>query len=283
MALVAPLLAQPMPPNAFDVASVKANKTPNPRQNTNVPLGPGDAYTPTGGYFSATGFPLLIYIAFAYKIQSNQIQALQTQLPEWAVTDRFDIQARAEGNPGKDQVRLMMQTLLADRFKLAIHTDTREVSVAALVVAREGKLGPQIQPHPAGSPCPLNAAPGRISEDPRFPLLCGGLLQMPPSLPGRLHFGGRNVTIDFIASALSPGTTSGRPLVDRTGLSGKFDFNLEWTQVTNGQAKPGEAPTDEPGLTFEEALRQQLGFKLESRKAPIPVLVLDHVERPSEN
>jgi uncharacterized protein (TIGR03435 family) len=153
MALAAPLLAQSTPQKAFDVASVKANKTPNPRQTTNVPLGPGDAYTPTGGYFSATGVPLLTYIAFAYKIQGNQIPALQSQLPEWAVTDRFDIQARVEGNPGKDQMRLLMQTLLADRFKLAIHRDTSEASVAALVVAKEGKVGrrySRTQPiHPA--------------------------------------------------------------------------------------------------------------------------------------
>jgi uncharacterized protein (TIGR03435 family) len=274
MALGARLLAQPAPQKAFDVASVKANKTPNPQQNTNVPLGPGAAFTPTGGYFSATGVPLAAYIAFAYKMQSNEVVSLRAQLPEWAISDPYDIQAKVEGNPGKDEMRLLMQNLLAERFKLAMHKENREVSGAVMVVAKPGKLGPQIQPHPADSPCPLNAPPGQVSDDPRFPLLCGGLLQMQPSIPGRTRYGGRNVTIDFIAKVMSAGSTSGRPLVDGTGLSGNFDFNLEWTQ---------QAPQDDPGLSFDTALREQLGFKLEARKVQLPVMVLDHVERPSEN
>jgi hypothetical protein len=108
----------------FDVASVKPNKSGNP-PTFNFPLGPGDVYVPNGGFLSATNFPLGTYIAFAYKILGNQMQSLMAQLPEWVMTDRFDIQARAESNPGKDQMRLMMRSLLADRFKLAIHTETR--------------------------------------------------------------------------------------------------------------------------------------------------------------
>ena len=280
------VIAQPTPQPAFDVASVKPSDRGKPanQANSNFPLGPGDAYTPNGGYFTATNFPLLTYIAFAYKLVGNQLQTLAAQVPAWVLEERFDIQARVKGNPGKDQMRLMMRSLLADRFKLAMHEETRPVSVAALVLAKEGKLGPQIQPHPADSPCPTDADPSLASSDPRFPLLCGGLLQMPPSVAGRLRFGGRNITIEFIAKSLSAGTSSGRPMLDRTGLTGTFDFSLEWTPEIRGPVKPGvEAQLDPSGPTFEQALRDQLGLKLESQKVSLPVFVLDHVEHPSEN
>jgi uncharacterized protein (TIGR03435 family) len=156
--------------------------------------------------------------------------------------------------------------------------------VAALIVAKEGQLGPQIQPHRADSPCPLDAAPSGVVADGRFPMLCGGLLQMRPSAPGRLRFGARDVTMSFLATSLSAGTNSGRPMVDRTGLEGKFDFNLEWSPEI--PARPGaEPPLDQPppGPTFEAALREQLGLKLESQKGPVPTWVLDRVEHPTEN
>ncbi len=84
----------------FDVASVKQNKSDSP-SNSNFPLGPGAVYVPNGGFFSATGFPLVTYIAFAYKLMANDIQSLLSELPPWAATDRFDIQARAHGDPSK--------------------------------------------------------------------------------------------------------------------------------------------------------------------------------------
>jgi len=268
---------------AFDVASVKPNKT-EVRPSSNFPLGPGNAYTANGGYFSATNFPLVTYIAFAYKIMGDQVKSFVDQLPGWVTADRFDIQARVTGNPGKDQMRLMMRALLADRFKLAVHEEDRQTSVAALTVAKEGKLGPKLQPHPGGSACPLDAAPAAMSPDPRFPLLCGGMLQMPPDVAGRIRFGARNVTMAFIAKALSGGTGSERPMIDRSGLSGNFDFTLEWTPEIRGPVKPGvEAQLDLSGPTFEEALRDQLGLKLVSQKGTVSVVVLDHVEHPSEN
>ncbi len=277
--LVAPLMAQSIPQPAFDVASVKPSPASGP-SNSNFPLGPGNAYTPNGGYFSATGFPLITYIAFAYKVMGEQ--SLE-QLPGWARTDRFDIQARVQGNPTKDQMRLMMRSLLAERFKLAIHDDTRQVSVAALVLVKASKLGSQLRAHPADSPCPTDAPPAAVSSDPRYPLLCGGLLPMQPSAPGRIRLAGRNVTIDFIAKSLTPGVGQGRPLVDRTTLTGTFDFNIEWAPEIPGPVKPGAEEQPDRGPTFEEALREQLGFKLESQKGPIPVFVVDHLEHPSEN
>jgi uncharacterized protein (TIGR03435 family) len=105
MCLAATLTAQFTPQSAFDVASVKVSRSSAP-MNSNAPMGPGDAFAPTGGYFPATNFPLISYIAFAYKLMGTQARDLQNQSPAWIGTERFDIQARVEGNPGKDQTSL---------------------------------------------------------------------------------------------------------------------------------------------------------------------------------
>jgi uncharacterized protein (TIGR03435 family) len=291
--LAVALFAGTAPGQAFDVASVKVNKSADP-PTANFPLGPGDVYVPNGGLFSATGFPLVTYLFFAYKVIGNQGQYLLPQLPGWATTDRFDIQARAEGNPGKDQMRMMMRSLLADRFKLAVHTETREVPVLAFVLAKPGKTGPQLQPHSAGSTCPTNAPPPGpgaantpappLTVTGGFPAFCNGIFALPPSVPGRQRLGARNVTLQFLADSLSAGANRGRPMIDRTGLSGTFDFVLEYSPEINGPLPPAVASEPDPsGPSLEEALRDQLGIKWESAKASIDVLVLDRVDHPSEN
>jgi uncharacterized protein (TIGR03435 family) len=275
------LAAMPVFAQSFDVASVKPS-APDTQPNANFPLGPGNAYTQNGGYFNATGFPLALYIGFAYKLNGNDGQSMARQLPAWAKEERFDIQARVEGNPTKDEMRMLMRSLLADRFKLGMHNEDREAAVLAFVVGKEGKLGPQLRPRPADETCPTaGVAPGETVEG-GFPALCGGLLPMRPSAPGRLSFGGRNVTIAFIANSLSG--AMGRPMVDRTGLNGNFDFLLEWMPDVAPPAKPGfEAPIDRSGPSFAEAVREQLGLKLESQKAMLPMWIVDHVERPTGN
>jgi bla regulator protein BlaR1 len=280
------LLAGSAVGQTFDVASVKINKTDNP-PNANFPLGPGDVYVPNGGLFSATGFPLVTYLFFAYKVIGNQGQYLLPQLPAWATTEKYDIQARAEGNPGKDQMRMLMRGLLADRFKLAMHTEKRELPVLALVLAKHGKTGPQLQAHPAGADCPINVAEGAsptATVAGGFPVLCNGIFGMPASTAGRVKIGARNLTLKFLADSLSAGANRGRPMTDQTGLTGTFDFTLEYTPEINGTLPPGATFQPDPsGPTLEEALREQLGIKLESSKTTMEVLVLDHVERPSEN
>jgi len=277
--------AQTAPANPkFEVASIKPNNSGDPPYS-NFPLGPGDVYVRNGGFFSATGFPLSLYIAFAYKTIGNQAQYLQPQLPDWAKTERFDIQARTEGDPGKDGMRLMMRSLLADRFKLATHYENREVPVFAFVLSKSGKTGPQLRPHLDKSPCPTEqptlSTPAIVDG---VPVFCNGIYPLPPSVPGRLRFGGRNVTIGFIADTFSAGTNLGRPMVDQTGLSGRFDFTLEWTPERRVQAPSGaDVDPDSSGPSFEEALREQLGIKLQSQKGSVSVLVVDHVERPSAN
>src|SRR5438045_115364 len=142
---------------AFEVASVKESQ--GPFAPPSFPLDAGDAFRPTGGLFHAD-FPVTVYVQFAYKFRftPEQMQTVLARLPKWVATDRFSIQARAEGNPTKDQFRLMMQSLLAERFKLVLHFETQEAPVFALTLAKPGKLGPKLRPHADGPPCEPFAA-----------------------------------------------------------------------------------------------------------------------------
>jgi uncharacterized protein (TIGR03435 family) len=275
------LLAQPA---KFDVASVKPS-APDRQPNSNFPLGPGDVYVRNGGYFNASGFPLITYMAFAYKLIGNQAQYVLPQLPDWARNDHYDIQARAATDPGKDGMRLMVRALLADRFGLVTHYEDREVPVLAFTLPAGSKTGPQLHRHSDDSPCPTEAAPtdaGVVNGKPAF---CNGIYPLKPTVPGRLRFGGRNVTLAFIADTFSAGVKLGRPIIDQTGLTGTFDFTLEWTQdgPPSAPSAAAEPPTETTGPTFEEALRDQLGLKLQARKGPLRVLVVDHVEPPTAN
>ena len=262
---------------AFEVASVKQDT--GPFRTPNFPLDPGDAYTVTGGRFSAD-FALPTYITFAYKLSltAEQRQEMIAHLPKWVGEERFDIQAKATGtNPTKDQMRLMMQALLAERFKLAVHFETKESPVLALVLVKPGKLGPKLVPHSEGPPCDAPPAPEV------FPPKCNAMMMTMNS--GRMPKGGsRDTTMTLIAGALPSMGRLGRPVVDQTGLSGKFDFTIEWSPETNGiPPQAGEPVPDTQGPSFQAALREQLGLRLESTKAPLQILVIENVERPSEN
>ena len=278
----------------FDVISVKQNNAARTPQNTNsnVPLGPMDDFTPTGGLLSATNIPLSQYIAFAYKLTEPQLQAIQSQLPKWANSNRYDIQAKASGNPNKDQMRLMTQALLAKRFKLALHYETRQVPVLALVLDKPGKLGPQLQLHPDRSPCSsVPASPGRDDQTFQptvaggFPEVCGVITMVQPSAPGRIRVGARGAPLSMFASLMNVGATGvGRPSSTRRGSLGKVDFVIEFTPELNGPVPPGATFHPDPnGPTFMEALKQQLGLKLESQTGPVNAIVIDHVEEPSAN
>jgi uncharacterized protein (TIGR03435 family) len=275
----------------FDVASVKPDAVaPSPQTtSSNFPLGPGDAYSPNGGLFTATNLPLFAYIAFAYKVMSYQTQVLLDQVPKWVVSDRYDIQARAAGNPTKDQMRLMMQTMLADRFKLTVHTETRELPVFAVVLVKPGKTGPQLQPHPKDSSCAVGSPAQSVPDSAPAPqraiaaeFVCGGIgggLRF-----GRGRAGARKVSMALIANTLTGMGNLDRPVLDQTGLSGTFDFLMEWTAELNGPLPPGvNTQIDQSGPTFLEALKEQLGLKLESQTGAADVIVVDHVEQPSEN
>ena len=225
---------------SFEVASVRPATRPI---FPNFPLGPGDQKPPGGRFSAAVSLP--ICITFAYKLEASAGYPAFGKLPGWATSELYEINATAEGNPTKDQMRLMMQSLLADRFKLKIHFETREGSVLAMTLVKPGKIGPKLRPHSDGPPCP---EPG----------------------PG--------LSLSALAARKAP------------GLTGTFVYTLDWTPdpARNQLRLPGPPganapPPDMQGPTFREALRDQLGIKLVSTKGSVRTLVIDHLERPSEN
>jgi uncharacterized protein (TIGR03435 family) len=278
----------------FDVASVKQNTPQNGSSNEavslNVSVAPGDVFTPTGGLFSGTNVLLLTYIDFAYKLTGNQVQLLLPQLPKWVLDAHFDIQARATGNPTKNQLRMMMQSLLEDRFKLASHNETRQLPVFAAVLLKPGKTGPQLRLHSDDAPCstappPPSIAGSELTPPPSiaggFPTVCGGIVGTWASARGRLRVGARNVPIGMLVAALSQMSGLDRPVIDQTGLTGMFDFTFEWTPQHNNPEVNSQS--DDSGPTFQESLKQQLGLELKPQTGPVDVFVIDHIEMPSAN
>jgi bla regulator protein BlaR1 len=280
---------------AFDVASVKPTQTRG-RPTSNVPL-IGDAYAPTGGLFSATNTSLMNYLRFAFKDIKLAYQATPdlAAAPAWIRTGQYDIEARAQGHPTKDQLRLMMQSLLEERFRLAVHYEKRKLPLYALVLAKEGKTGAQLKPDDGtcsittGDVQAINTAPqlppasspAVTSPIPQIP--CGILMPVPASMPGRMRIAGRKVTLAFLAEmASAPVTGVDRPVFDHTGLGGTYDISFEFSPRPNGPLPPGFAP-DDAGPTFFEALQDQLGLRLVPQAGPVDVLVVDRIEQPSEN
>jgi bla regulator protein BlaR1 len=254
----------------------------------NFPLDIGDTKQP-GGRFSVS-FELVPYVAFAYKLSPGEVS---TSLPKAFPTETFEIEARAPGNPTKDQMRLMMQSLLADRFKLRVHFETHDGPVYALTLVRPGHTGPNLRPHAEGPACPDFEMPAPLQPIlPRksvdvFPPVCSSA-QTEGTREGTL-VGGRDVTMETIAAAMIHGYGSlvgevDRPVVDQTGLKGRYDYTLQLPPGTlSFSVAPPAPPADPTGTPFLDALRKQLGLKLVSSKGPIRKLVIDHAEPPSAN
>jgi uncharacterized protein (TIGR03435 family) len=261
---------------AFEIASVKPGE-PGKSRPASFPLSADDSYGPTGGHFSAD-LLLMTYIQFAYKLwmTRDQVESILAHMPGWVASQNFEIEARAPGNPTKDQMRLMMQSLLADRFKLAVHFEDHEGPVLALTLVKPGKMGPRLRPHSDG--------PGCDATDPDvFPETCDAYAVIGRA-NGMREVGSRNTTMDVLAQALPFLGNLGRPVLNRTGLDGRFDFTLDWSPEPGGDPS-SEAPKgpDLPGPSFLQVLREQLGLKLESTRGAVRTLLVDHIERPSEN
>lgn len=265
-ALNAPMLTiqAPAPGSpAFEVASVKPNNSGE--------FGGGFGGRP-GGQLVVRNYTLWDIIRNAYDLQGFQIVGG----PDWIRRDRFDILAKAAGDVPTPQMVRMVRTLLADRFKLVVHTETREIPIYAMVVARsDGRLGPQL--HPSTTDCAGFRARGARPPAPQAPgdrPLCGMR-----TLPGRMMAGG--YALVDVARNLS--SVAGRSVIDRSGLTGTFDFDLTWTpdQLPPGPAPPNAPPIDPDGPSLFTAIQEQLGLKLESTRGPVEVLVVDSVEQPN--
>jgi len=261
---------------SFEVASIKL-ADPEKFTPPNFALNFLDSFegaNPHGRFVAQ--FPVQIYLAFAYKLfpySQDQKDAMLANVPKWISTDQYAINAQAEGDPTKDQMRLMMQSLLADRFKLAVHFERLEVPVLALVLDKPGKMGPKLSPHSNGPACDALQLPSDV-----FPPVCNAI--MATGRPNNsILMGSRNVTMAQVAATFTISGRLTRPVVDQTGLDGRFDFTLEWIRDSND----GALADLQEGTVFQEALQEQLGLKLKSTKVSMDTLVIDHVERPSEN
>jgi uncharacterized protein (TIGR03435 family) len=269
----ASVIAQDARP-AFEVASVR----PNTSGDGMVRLG-----IQPGGRFTATNVPLRVLVRNAYQVQDFQI----VDAPDWIRSERFDIVAKAEsdvppgpmgGPPGPMQ--LMLQSLLAERFKLVLHTDKRELPIYTLVLARsDGRLGNQLRASTVDCAALIRDARARGGPPPapgERPM-CGIRIG-----PGRLGAGG--VPLENFSAALSPFVQ--RVVVDRTGLTGNYDIDLSWTpdQMPQGGPPPGAPPLppiDPNGPSLFTAVQEQLGLKLDSTRGPVDVLVIDSIQRPT--
>ena len=268
---------------AFEVASIRQDP-PDKYIPSNIPLSADDAYTHRGGLVS-THATLMNYIIFAYKVtDSSQYRLMNAQLPKWAQTQSFGIEARAEGNPTKDQMRAMMRTLLEDRFKLSLHQETRQLPYYALMLDKPGQAGAGLISHPEDGLCTTmmdkdapKPPPGKLRSC--QPILYG---QKPMS---ELHID--DFTMEQIAGSLGNlivvlGRMDSLPVLDQTGLEGKFDLKIEFAWESRGA--PPAADADLPtGPTFTDALKSQAGLRLIKRTGPVNVFVIDHVEQPTEN
>jgi uncharacterized protein (TIGR03435 family) len=261
--------AQAAPDPTFEVASVRPNKTGDGR----VMLG-----LQPGGRFTATNVPLRLLIRQAYEIQEFQIVGG----PNWLGSDRFDVVAKApEGDFSADLMRPMLRSLLAERFMLTAHTETREMPVYALVKARsDGKLGEKLTPaavdcaaqrgRRGGGPPPAPPQPGQRID-------CGMMIGF-----GRMNAGG--MAMAELARSLSQQV--GRVVIDKTGLTGSYDFEITYAPENLGGGPPpqlnGATPQIDPNApTLFTALQEQLGLKLDSERGPVEVLVIDRVEQPA--
>ena len=210
--------------------------------------------------------------------------------------ERFDIEARTNGEPTKDQMRLMMRSLLKERFKLAVHTRQEMQAIFDLELAKPGRVGPQLRAHrteDCSSPIepqfttlppsqPARRSPS-IFQLPSLP--CGSIGFVTIGTPGgdRVRMVGNGEPMDRIAEALkSPATGVNRHIRDQTRLGGTFDLSLEWSVVPDTVEAPITVQDDMPPR-FLEALKTQLGLKLKSTRGLVDRLVVDRVERPTAN
>ena len=248
------LFAQSEP--AFDVASLKRNVSLNDS---------GGGGPRPGGRYRLSNMPARSIISVAWSIPTNRVLGG----PAWVATDRYDLDATMKENATQDEMRAMLRTLLRERFQLAAHVEQRDLPVYHLTVARPGERpGLERSTFDCGDPAArkrdtaaaLAARPGRM--------LCGFTVN-----GGLLDAGG--MTMETLAQLLT--SQAGRPVIDRTKLTGGYNVLLKWTPTLGTDAPAADA------VSIFTAVQEQLGLKLESATAALDVVVIDRIERPTEN
>ncbi len=244
IAIAASVLAQTPP--AFEVVSIKPYRGTFP-----FPVPPAR----NGPLVNYSGFTVRDLIREAYDLRDDGNIDGATG---WIGNDRFDISGRVAGEatPTKDELRPMLRSLLAERFSLKSHRETREIPVYALTVAKGGvKFKEHTPPESGGGLLPSRNAPGTVTV---------------------MKF--TNAPLDTLVRVLSISSGVGRRVVDKTGMRGKYDFEYSYLEDAATHAMTG--PSGESLFTL---LEEKLGLRLEPQKASIEVVVIDHAERPSEN
>jgi uncharacterized protein (TIGR03435 family) len=278
-------LAQPPASPTFEVASIKPSA---PQQAGRIMMrqrgGPG---TPDPGQYSVEGFPLSRVIQQAYGVQSYQVSG-----PSWIDSERYDIVAKVPSGTTKEQFQVMLQSLLAERFKLVVHQETKELPTYALVV---GKGGPKMKVSPKEDPdAPKDALPPQpqMGRDGRPQMPRGGRGMMVMMGPKGLHAEAGRATMAQLADFLS--NQLGRPVIDETRLTAQYDYALDFSPEGLATMKglpamppPGagggaEGGPEGGGSIFTAV--QDLGLKLEPRKGPVALVVVDSGNKtPTEN
>ncbi len=271
LTLAVAAIAQTDPRPEFEVASIKPS----------APGGRGMFIRNSpGGRINVTNMTLKELIVVAYRIQPFQISGG----PSWFDSARYDISAKAETAPKEGELPLLLQSLLADRFQLVVERGTKELPIYALVMARkDGKFGPGLTEAKEGGCTPFDPAKPPPPPQPGQPpeLRCGNMMMQPRALHAV------SIPIANLIPMLS--RFLGRSIVDKTGLTGKYDINLEWTpdetQLAQLQLPPDVKlpPFDPNGPSIFTAVQEQLGLKLESQKGPVEIFVVTRAEKPSEN
>jgi uncharacterized protein (TIGR03435 family) len=248
------LNAQSTPPPArFEVASIKKNV-----EGKGVSFG-----AMRGGRLIAVNNPPMNFITNAYDVRPYQIVGA----PDWMRSDRYDMEAKTGGNPTSAEMMPMLRALLEDRFKLKVHRETKELPVFILTLTKGGlkvplstavcrAFNPNVPPPPPADGTPIR--------------WCNNLMN---SSGPNVRWTAQNVGADGIVGALS--SALGRSVIDKTGFTGKIDVDVVFSR--------DGAPGDDVPPVLSTVLQDQLGLKLESGKGPVEVLVIDHIERPSEN
>jgi len=245
------LAAQSAPPNpAFEVATIKPVESSPKSARYIVMQGPHR--------FVEKDYTLKLLIAAAFNLNPKAVGGG----PTWIESDHFDILALTPGEaqPSHDQQMAMLRTLLTDRFKLAFHREAKVFSIYALEVAKGGS---KLKPSTAAA----IEQPALIST----------------VYPQRIVLPARNAAMSDFVSMMQRAILD-RPVVDKTGLSGRYDFNLEWApDESQFGGDVGAASSDAPIPPFFTAIQQQLGLRLEATRGPIETIVVDHAEHPSAN
>ena len=271
---------------AFEVASIRPSPT-GPYSYMGRKGGPG---TKDPGIYRCEQCTLLMMVQEAYGVREYQISA-----PSWMESQRFEINAKVPAGTTKEQFRDMQKNLLADRFQLKLHHETRDLPQYELVVAKNGpKFKESEPPKPVdseavgGNPFPRG---GPKLDENGFPVLPKGRgTMMTMMAAGRATYRAEQETMKRFASTLS--NQLHQPVTDLTGLTAKYDFDLTWiwrpgspsTAAASADAPLSTVVDMDAGWTLESALQSQLGLKLVAKKAPLDVIVLDHAEKlPSEN